>query len=112
MSEGHRSWHGVSVLQLLLAAVIVVVTTAMVVVVMVVVTASMVVVLLLMMMRWWCLYVCRRHWTHGRFFSLSQFAADETHGHYGSVAADHFLELINFGGFAVCERYHRYGVWL
>lgn len=58
---------------------VVVVTTAIVVMVMiaVIVTATIV----LVMMRRWCLHVCRRHWTNAGFFTLSQFAADKTHGH-------------------------------
>lgn len=83
MPERHRSWHGVAVLQL----TAVVITTAMMIVVMMVVGAAAVVVVLMMIMmivvrrRWRSFHVGRRHWTHGRFFALSQFAADKTHGH-------------------------------
>lgn len=81
MSERHRGRHGVSVLQL----TAVVITTAMVIVVMMVVVAAAVVALMMIVVmvrrRWRSFHVGRRHWTHGRFFALSQFATDETHGH-------------------------------
>lgn len=75
MPERHRSRHGVAILQL----TAVVITTAMVIVVMMVVGAAammMVMMGVVVVRRRWCSFhvVGRRHWTHGRFFALSQFA--------------------------------------